>query len=90
MKPTECLSEGDRRACSNTGHSQDGGWLPSLPPPPQYVSSQTCPPGMGQLLMMRRREVQGLEGLRDGGGGLGVSGGGGVGGVCINPSQADS
>ncbi len=31
-----------------------------------------------------------LEGLRDGGGGLGVSGAEGWGGVCINPSQTDS
>ncbi|CAB1441356.1 unnamed protein product [Pleuronectes platessa] len=59
MKPTEWLSEADRRACSNRGHSQDGGWLPffhrSLPP--QHVSSKKCPPGMGQLLKKRRRDI---------------------------------
>lgn len=41
MKPTEWLSEGDRRACSNTGHSQDGGWLPpsSTPTPIHLLSN---------------------------------------------------
>ncbi len=64
---------------------------PPFHPSPQYVSSQTCPPGMGWLLKRRRREV---EGWRDWGMEVEVwecrGGGKRVGGVCINPSQADS
>lgn len=59
-EPAEWLSWGDRRACSNTGHSQDGG---SPPTPrnfhPLLYTSQTCPTGMGRL--EKRREVEGCR-----------------------------
>lgn len=50
------------------------GSICSLVPTLQYVSSQTCPPGMGWLLKRKRRRRAIKEGLRDGGRCLGVLG----------------
>lgn len=52
------------------------GSICSLVPTLQYVSSQTCPPGMGWAAEEEEEEEsnKGLEGLRDGGRCLGVLG----------------